>query len=108
VRSTSTIPLYADYGESEGGNQVPLFYDLPEAGIRILVPRNSHILDRRADIVASPGLLTQELVDSIRSKIVEMVQTPVVLQFSIIPETIFRSPEGTTWYSWRPLLLRSG
>ena len=45
----------------------------------------------RADIVAAPGLLTQETINSIRDKISERVEMPVKLEFSIIPETILRS-----------------
>ena len=45
----------------------------------------------RADIVAAPGLLTQETINSIRDKISERVEMPVNLEFSIIPETILRS-----------------
>jgi uncharacterized hydrophobic protein (TIGR00271 family) len=45
----------------------------------------------RADIVAAPGLLTQETINSIRDKISERVKMPVNLEFSIIPETILRS-----------------
>ena len=45
----------------------------------------------RADIVAAPGLLTQETINSIRYKMSERVKMPVNLEFSIIPETILRS-----------------
>ncbi len=45
----------------------------------------------RADLVASPGVLNQGVVDSIRDNISELIEMPVALEFSIIPETIVRS-----------------
>ena len=45
----------------------------------------------RADLVASPGALNQVVVDSIRDSISESIDMQVVLEFSIIPETIVRS-----------------
>ena len=45
----------------------------------------------RADLVASQGALNQGVVDSIRDNISERIEMPVVLEFSIIPETIVRS-----------------
>ena len=50
----------------------------------------------RADLVASPGVLTQGVVDSIRDSISERIEMPVVLEFSIIPETIVRSTDVDT------------
>lgn len=47
----------------------------------------------RADLVASPGILNQDVVDSIRDNISELVEMPVILEFSIIPETIVRSTD---------------
>ena len=47
----------------------------------------------RADLVASPGALNQGVVDSIRDNISERIEMPVVLEFSIIPETIVRSSD---------------
>ena len=47
----------------------------------------------RADLVAAPGILNQEIVDSIRDSIADLIEMPVVLEFSIIPETIVRSTE---------------
>ena len=47
----------------------------------------------RADLVASPGVLSQVIVDSIRENISELIEMPVVLEFSIIPETIVRSTD---------------
>ncbi len=48
----------------------------------------------RADLVAAPGILNQEVVDSIRDKISEVIAMPVILEFSIIPETIVRSSDA--------------
>lgn len=45
----------------------------------------------RADLVAAPGILNQEVVDSIRDNISELIGMPVILEFSIIPETIISS-----------------
>ena len=45
----------------------------------------------RGDIVASPGLFTQELINALREKLSAMVTMPVILEFGIIPETIWRS-----------------
>ena len=50
----------------------------------------------RADLVASPGVLNQGVVDSIRDSISELIEMPVVLEFSIIPETIVRSTDVAT------------
>jgi uncharacterized hydrophobic protein (TIGR00271 family) len=50
----------------------------------------------RADLVASPGVLSQVVVDSIRDNISELIEMPVVLEFSIIPETIVRSADVVT------------
>ena len=50
----------------------------------------------RADLVASPGTLNQGVVDSIRDNISERIEMPVVLEFSIIPETIVRSSDVST------------
>lgn len=50
----------------------------------------------RADVVAPPGLLTQELIDVIRNKLSETVKMPVVFEVGIIPETILRSTEKAT------------
>ena len=47
----------------------------------------------RADLVAAPGVLTQGVVDSIRDDISKLIEMPVVLEFSIIPETIVRSTD---------------
>ena len=48
----------------------------------------------RADIIAAPGILNQEVVDSIRDNISELIEMPVILEFSIIPETIVRSTDA--------------
>jgi hypothetical protein len=45
----------------------------------------------RADLIAAPGVLNQEVVDSIRGNISEVIEMPVILEFSIIPETVVRS-----------------
>lgn len=45
----------------------------------------------RADLVATPGILNQEVVDSIRDNISDFIEMPVILEFSIIPETIVHS-----------------
>ena len=50
----------------------------------------------RADLVAAPGVLSQRVVDSIRDNISQMIEMPVVLEFSIIPETIVRSTDDVT------------
>ena len=50
----------------------------------------------RADLVAAPGVLNQGVVDSIRDNISERIEMPVVLEFSIIPETIVRSADVAT------------
>ncbi len=47
----------------------------------------------RADLVAPPGILNQGVVDSIRDNISEHIEMPVILEFSIIPETIVRSTD---------------
>ena len=47
----------------------------------------------RADIVASPGVFTGNLVNTLRDKLSEMVGKPFVLELGIIPETILRSTE---------------
>ena len=47
----------------------------------------------RGDIVASPGLFTQELTNTLRGRLSEMVKMPVILEFGIIPERILRSTE---------------
>ncbi|MDX2349990.1 MAG: DUF389 domain-containing protein [Porticoccus sp.] len=50
----------------------------------------------RADLVAAPGVLSQPVVDSIRDNISKLIDMPVVLEFSIIPETIVRSGNVVT------------
>ena len=50
----------------------------------------------RADLVAAPGVLSQHVVDSIRDNMSELIEMPVVLEFSIIPETIVRSADVAT------------
>jgi hypothetical protein len=40
--------------------------------------------------------LSQGVVDSIRDNISELIEMPVVLEFSIIPETIVRSADVVT------------
>jgi hypothetical protein len=52
----------------------------------------------RADLVASPGILNQGVVDSIRESISELIEMPVVLEFSTIPETIVRSTDAVTGF----------
>ncbi|MDJ0990686.1 MAG: DUF389 domain-containing protein [Desulfobacterales bacterium] len=47
----------------------------------------------RADLVAAPDILHQKIVDSIRDNISDLIGMPVMLEFSIIPETIVRSTE---------------
>lgn len=47
----------------------------------------------RADLVAAPDILNQEIMDSIRDGISELIEMPVILEFSIIPETIMRSSD---------------
>jgi len=60
----------------------------------------------RGDIVASPGLFTQELINALRDKLSEMVTMPVILEFGIVPEMILRSMEeanvdGKSGSPWR-------
>ncbi len=43
--------------------------------------------------MAAPGTLNQEVVNSIRDNISELIEMPVILEFSIIPETIVRSTD---------------
>jgi len=50
----------------------------------------------RADLVAQVGALNQDVVDSIRNNISELIDMPVILEFSIIPETIVRSSDDVT------------
>jgi hypothetical protein len=50
----------------------------------------------RGDIVASPGLFTQGLINVLRDKLSKMVKMPVILEFGIIPETILRSTEAAS------------
>ena len=50
----------------------------------------------RADLVAAAGVLSQDVVDSIRDNISERIDMPVVLEFSIIPEKIVRSSGVST------------
>jgi len=50
----------------------------------------------RADLVASPDILNQGVVDSIRDNMSELIEMPVILEFSIIPETIVRSSDIVT------------
>ena len=50
----------------------------------------------RADLVAAPGVLSQDVVDSIRDNMSKLIEMPVVLEFSIIPETIVRSADVAT------------
>ena len=50
----------------------------------------------RADLVAARGVLSQDIVDSIRDNISKLIEMPVVLEFSIIPETIVRSADVAT------------
>lgn len=45
------------------------------------------------DLVAAPGVLNQPVVDSIRDNISKMINMPVILEFSTIPETIVRSAD---------------
>jgi len=47
----------------------------------------------RADLVAAPDILNQGVVDSIRDNISELIEMPVILEFSVIPETIVRSTD---------------
>lgn len=47
----------------------------------------------RGDIVASSGLFTRKLINTLRDKLSEMVTMPVILEFGIIPEMILRSTE---------------
>jgi len=47
----------------------------------------------RGDIVASPGLFTRKLINTLRDKLSERVTMPVILEFGIIPEMILRSTE---------------
>ena len=47
----------------------------------------------RADLVAAQGVLSQGVVDSIRDNMSQLIEMPVVLEFSIIPETIVRSAD---------------
>ena len=50
----------------------------------------------RGDIVASPGLFTQGLINVLRDKLSKMVKMPVILEFGITPETILRSTEAAS------------
>ncbi|MEH6636268.1 MAG: DUF389 domain-containing protein [Halioglobus sp.] len=50
----------------------------------------------RADLVAAQGVLSQDVVDSIRDNMSKLIEMPVVLEFSIIPETIVRSADVAT------------
>ena len=50
----------------------------------------------RADLVAAQGVLSQGVVDSIRDNMSQLIEMPVVLEFSIIPETIVRSADAAT------------
>ena len=48
----------------------------------------------RADLIAAPDVLNQKIVDSIRGDISEVIKMPVILEFSIIPETVVRSTDA--------------
>jgi len=50
----------------------------------------------RADLVAAPNALNQRVADRIRDNISKLIEMPVVLEFSIIPETIVRSTDVVT------------
>jgi len=48
----------------------------------------------RADIVAEPGLITQELINKLNEELSERVAKPVRLEFGIIHETTLSSEKG--------------
>ncbi len=47
----------------------------------------------RADLLAALGILNQGVVNSIRDNMSELIEMPIILEFSIIPERIVRSSD---------------
>jgi hypothetical protein len=47
------------------------------------------------DVVANQNLITQELIDRSREELENTLQRPVVLEYSLIPETVFRSSQSS-------------
>ena len=49
----------------------------------------------RADIVATQGLINQAMADTLRNKLNEIVNMPVVLEIGIVPETLIYSSSAS-------------
>jgi uncharacterized hydrophobic protein (TIGR00271 family) len=45
----------------------------------------------RADVVAPPGLISQESVEAVRDQLSELVGRPVVFEVGVVPETVLRA-----------------
>lgn len=70
---------------------VPAEQDVRYTNLRVRIEQDAVFV--RGDIIASPGLMTQELINMIRDRLSEMIGMSVVLEFGVIPETILRSTE---------------
>ena len=50
----------------------------------------------RADIVAPPGLITQQFIDDARDDLSDMIGRPVVAELGVIIESVIRSTSEDT------------
>ena len=74
-----------------GSSILPADHDVRLTNLSVRIGQDAVFV--RGDMVAPPGLLTQELINAYRDQLSEIVEMPVVLEFGIIPETILRSAE---------------
>jgi len=75
----------------ESGALLPAEHDFRFTNLSVRIRQGTVFV--RGDIVASPGLFTQQVINALREKLSEMVTMPVILEFGIIPEMILRSTE---------------
>jgi len=72
-----------------GSSILPADQDVRLTNLSVRIGRDATFV--RGDVVAPPGLLTEELINALRDRLSETVKMPVVLEFGIIHETILRS-----------------
>ena len=70
---------------------VPAGQEVRYTNLRVRIGQNTVFV--RGDIIAPPDLITQELINTLRDRLSEMVGMSVALEFGVIPETVVRSTE---------------
>ncbi len=78
----------------EGNALIPEEYNVRFTNLSVRIGQDKNIVFVRGDLVAPPGLFTQQLINALHNKLSERVTMPVKLEFGIIHETTLRNGKG--------------